>query len=115
MAETLKVLGQVFPSAATLTTLYTVPAATQTTVSTITACNHSNTTADTIRVSVQVAGAADATKQYLYGGSTAAGLSVAANDTFAATIGMTLATTDVVKCYSTNGTTSFNLFGAEIT
>lgn len=115
MAVTKKVLGQVMPTAATLTTLYTVPAATSATCSTITACNHSNTTADTIRVSVQIAGAADATKQYIFGGSTSAGLSVAANDTFAATFGITLAATDVVKCYSTNGTTSFNLFGAEET
>ena len=36
---TYKVLGQSNPSATTATTLYTVPAATQTIVSTITVCN----------------------------------------------------------------------------
>jgi hypothetical protein len=81
----------------------------------MTACNHSTSVVDQIRVSVQVAGAADATKQYIYGGSSGLGLTVALNDTFAATLGITLAATDVVKVYSVNGTTSFNLFGAEET
>jgi hypothetical protein len=37
------------------------------------------------------------------------------NNTYTATIGMSLATTDVVSCYSTNGTSSFNLFGVQLT
>ena len=39
MADDLKVLGQVDPSATTTTTLYTVPDMTQTTVSSIVAAN----------------------------------------------------------------------------
>ena len=110
MTDTFKVLGQSFPSAATLTTLYTVPALTSTTASSITVCNQSSTTADSFRISIQVAAAADTSKQYIY-----YNLPLAANDTFIATIGATLATTDVVKCYSSGGLSSFNLFGVEVT
>lgn len=110
MADTYKVLGQSFPTLATLTTLYTVPAATSTTASSIIICNQSTTAADTFRISIQIAAAADSSKQYLY-----YNLPIMPSDTFVATIGITLATTDVVKCYSTMGTSSFNLFGIEIT
>jgi hypothetical protein len=47
---------------------------------------------------------------YLYYDVTLAG-----NDTFIATIGITLATTDVVSVYATLATLSFNLFGQEST
>lgn len=114
MALTKKVLGQLFPTAATLTAAYTVPASTNTVVSTITACNHANVK-DTIRISVAVAGAANSDEQYIYGGDTSTGLEVNGKDTFAATVGITLEATDVIRVYSTNGTTSFNIFGAEET
>jgi len=42
-------------------------------------------------------------------------LPIEANDTFTATIGMTLATTDVVKVYAGTANVSFNLYGTEIT
>lgn len=108
MSDTVKVLGQVNPAATTLTTLYTVPGARTTTVSTLTACNQAAVAA-TFRVSVQVAAAADNAKQYLY-----YDLNLAANDTFAATLGITLAATDVVKVYASSATLSFNLFGVEV-
>lgn len=110
MTDTLKVLGQIFPSAATLTSLYTVPSLTSTTISSISICNQSGTTPDTIRISIQIAGAADTSKQYIY-----YNLPVGPYDNFTATVGFTLSTTDIVKCYSTNGTSSFNLFGVEVT
>ena len=109
MAQALKVLGQVNPAATTLTTLYTVPSATSTSVSSIVVCNQAASSA-TFRVSIQVAAAADNAKQYLYYDTT-----VAANDTFIATIGISLATTDVVKIYASTTTLSFSLFGVEIT
>jgi len=59
---------------------------------------------------VAVAGAALATKQYLY-----YDVAIGGNDTFMATIGITLATTDVVRVYATLATLSFNLFGIETT
>jgi hypothetical protein len=109
MAQILKNLGQVNPSATTLTTLYTVPAATSSVISSIIICNQAAADA-TFRISVQVAAAADNAKQYLYYDTT-----VEANDTFIATIGMTLATTDVVKVYASTGTLSFSAFGTENT
>ena len=109
MAETLKVLGQSAPTAANLTDAYTVPAATSAVVSTITVVNRS-VTATAFRVSVAVAGAGDAVAQYLY-----YDMPIDGNDSFAATIGITLATTDVVRVYATLATLSFSLFGTEVT
>lgn len=109
MADTLKVLGQSNPLAATATDLYTVPGATSTTASSISVCNQSNA-AGSFRVSVAVAGAAEVAKQFLY-----YDLAIAAKDTFIATIGLTLATTDVVRVYASHDAMSFNLFGVEIT
>lgn len=109
MAVTQKVLGQSKPSAATLTDLYTAPALTSATVSTIIVCNQS-ATPTSFRISVAPAGAGDTAAQYLY-----YDIAIAGNDTFAATIGITLATTDVVRVYNTLATCSFSLFGAETT
>lgn len=108
MATTLKVLGQSNPSATTLTTLYTVPAATSAVSSTITVCNRS-VTATTFRVAVRPAGAGISNEHYIY-----YDVAIAGNDTFAATLGISLATTDVVSVYATLATLSFNLFGTEI-
>lgn len=109
MAQTLKVLGQVNPAATTLTTLYTVPAATTTAVSSIIVCNEASSDA-TFRISVQIAGAADNAKQYVYYDTV-----VEANDTFIATVGLTLGATDVVKCYASTTTLAFSAMGAENT
>jgi len=108
MADAAKILGQSNPAAATPTDLYTVPAATQTTVSTIVVTNRS-ATATTFRISVAVAGAVAADQQFLY-----YDIEIPGNDTFAATLGITLAATDVVRCYATLATLSFNLFGVEV-
>jgi hypothetical protein len=110
MTDTLLVLGQAYPTAATNTPLYTVPALTSTTCSTLVICNQSTTAADSVNVAVQVAGAALTNKQYII-----YQMPMQPNNTYTATIGMSLATTDVVSCYSTNGTSSFNIFGVQIT
>lgn len=109
MPVTQKVLAQGFPSATVLTDTYTVGGATQATVSSITVCNQSSTP-DVFSVSVAVAGASDTPAQYIY-----SDIVIPGNDTFTATLGITLAATDVVRCLSQNGTTSFNLFGVEST
>lgn len=109
MPTAYKVLGQSAPSAATATTLYTAPAATSTIISTINAVNTHASTTDTIRIAVRPAGAALANQHYIV-----FGVSLSAGSTFTYTGGITLATTDVVTVYSTNGTTSFNAFGSEI-
>lgn len=105
---TYKILGQVAPSATTETDLYTAPGG-QIIVSTLVICNRS-ATQTTFRVSISAGGGATATKDYLY-----YDLLLGGNDTFAATIGMTLSTGDVIRVYAGAATLSFNLFGQEIT
>ena len=108
MATTYKVLGQSNPSATTATTLYTVPASTSTVVSTISICNQAATSAS-YRIAVRPAGATLAAQHYL-----AYDIAIAANDTTALTLGVTLATTDVVTVYASSATVSFSAFGSEI-
>lgn len=108
MADAFKILGQSAPVAATLTDLYTVPALTKTTVSTLTVCNRS-ATATTFRVSVATAGVIDATSQYIYYDQVIDG-----NSTYGITIGITLATTDKIRVYSTLATVTFCAFGVEV-
>lgn len=109
MALTYKVLGQVNPSATTETTLYTVPASTSTVASSVVICNQAAAAA-TFRVYVRVAGAAANAKQYIFYDTSLAG-----NATTIATLGLTLATTDVVSVYASTATMSFQLFGQERT
>ena len=108
MPTTYKVLGQVAPSATTLTTLDTVPSATSAVVSTIAVCNRAATSA-TYRIAIRPAGAAIANEHYIAYDST-----VAANDTTMLTIGITLAATDVISVYASSANLSFNAFGSEI-
>lgn len=104
-----KVLGQSAPSAATATTLYTVPASTDSIVSTINVVNTHASTTDVIRIAVRPAGAVLATQHYIV-----YGLSLSAGATFTYTGGITLDATDVVTVYSTSGISSFSAFGSEI-
>ena len=108
MPTAYKVLGQSIPAAITNTTLYTVPAATSAVASTLSICNQGVST--TVNVAVRPAGATLATSQYLIYQAT-----VNQYDTLFLTLGVTLATTDVVTIYSGTATVSFSLFGSEIT
>lgn len=107
MADVIKVLGQAAPSTATTTDLYAVPDLNQTTVSSLVVCNRTGG-ALTFRVSIHVAGASADNKQYLYYDK-----SVAANDTFSAVLGLTLAQSDEVKVRPSADGLSFNMFGVE--
>lgn len=108
MADVLKVLGQVALAATTLTDVYTVPDDRKATVSSVVICNR-GAAAAAFRIAVAVAGAADATKQYLY-----YDLAIPAKDTFIATIGATLGASDVLRAYSDLATVSVNVFGVEV-
>lgn len=101
-----KVLGQVNPGATTATTLYTVPADLSTVGSTLTVCNQGAT--GTYRIAVRPAGEVLAAKHYL-----AYDAGLAANSTDTWTIGLALATTDVVTVYASTANFSFVLFGDE--
>jgi len=109
MADNAKLLGQKNPLAATLTDLYPVPALTGTVVSSIVVANRS-ATATSFRISVADAGAVDSLEQYLY-----YDIAIPGNETFVATIGATLETTDIIRVYATLATLSFNAFGIEST
>lgn len=113
MSLSYKVLGQVYPSANSLTTLCTV-ASTYSVISSIVVCNQSTAATDYFRISIAVGGASDSQKQYIYGGSTGMGLSLTANNTFVATLGLTLVSGDVIRVLSLNGTSSFSVFGSQI-
>jgi glucose-6-phosphate dehydrogenase assembly protein OpcA len=102
-----KVLGQVNPSATTATTLYTVPSAKSAVVSSLTICNQAATAA-TFRIAVRPAGATLAAVHYV-----AYDVTVGASDTTALTLGITLATTDVVTVYASTATLSFHAYGDE--
>lgn len=108
MPAAYKVLGQSNPSAATLTALYTVPAATSAVASTLAVCNQGAAT--TYRVAVRPAGATVAAQHYVVFDAP-----VSANDSVFLTLGISLATTDVVSVYAGTATLSFSLFGSEIT
>lgn len=108
MATTYKVLGQSNPSATTNTTLYTVPSATSTVVSSIIICNQTASAA-TYRIAVRPAGAAAAAQHWIVYGAT-----VAASDSTVLTLGLTLATTDVITVYASSANLSFSAYGSEI-
>jgi hypothetical protein len=108
MANTYKVLGQVAPSATTATTAYTCPSATQTVISSIVVANRAATSA-TYRISVRPNGATQANEHYI-----AYDITIAANDSIALTLGITIDASDVVTVYASSANLSFNLFGSEI-
>lgn len=109
MAETLKVLGQSVPTASTLTALYIVPGSTSAVVSSIIICNQNSSTTIKFRISLAKSGAADTPAQYIY-----YDLPLIANDTFIATVGISLAATDVVRIQSDTANVSFNILGVEV-
>ena len=109
MATAYKVLGTSNPAATTATTLYTVPAATSTIVSTINICNQA-ATSGTFRLAVRPAGATLANSHYI-----AYDTPIPGNDSIALTMGITLATTDVITVYASSANMSFIAFGTEIT
>jgi glucose-6-phosphate dehydrogenase assembly protein OpcA len=109
MATTYKVLGQSAPGATTATTLYTVPSATSTVISTLVVANRAATAA-TYRIAVRPGGASLANQHYL-----AFDVTVGGADSTTLTLGITLAATDVVTVFASTANLSFNLFGSEIT
>jgi len=112
MPTTYKILGQVAPLATTDTLLYVVPGSTQTIVSSIIVCNRGTTEA-TFRVRVAPNGAVAANSQYVY-----YDVPIAMNDTFIATVGITMDPSDTINVYA-GGTGSSNLtfqvYGSELT
>ena len=108
MAETIKVLGQSAPSATTDTDLYTVPGASSAIISTIVIANRDNADA-TYNIAVRPSGATIANEHYL-----AFNVTVGGNDSTSLTLGITMASTDVLTVQASNDNLTFNAFGSEI-
>jgi len=108
VASVYKVLAQSNPSANTLTTAYTVPADRSTVVSSAVITNFGPSPAS-YRIAIRPAGAAITQPMYI-----AYEVTVPALDAISLTLGLTLATTDVISVYSSSGLVNFNIFGSEI-
>lgn len=102
-----KVLGQSNPAATTLTSLYTVPSAKEVVVSSISVANLTATAA-TFRLAVRPAGASIANQHYI-----GYDITVGASDSTIITVGLTLATTDVLSVYASTANVAFQAFGDE--
>ena len=103
--NTYKVLGQLNPSANTLSDLYTAP--TSTVCSTLAVCNQGLTT--TIRVAVRVSGLTLASYHYIIYDTV-----LNSNDSMFLTLGISLAATDILSVYAGTSNVSFSLFGTEV-
>ena len=103
-----KVLGQSAPAATTATNIYTVPASTETVISTIIIANRA-ASAGTFRLSVRPDGATQTDAMYC-----AYDVPIAANDSTTLTLGITLDAADVITLYCSSADMSVNVFGTEI-
>jgi hypothetical protein len=101
-----KVLGQL-AATTSATAVYTVPSSTETVVSTITVANRS-ASARTYRIILRPNDEALADKHYL-----AFDVAIAANDTTALTLGITMDATDKLYVSGSTNDLTFNVFGSE--
>ena len=109
MAEVIKMLAQL-DVPASLTDLYTVPAATSTVISSIVIANRSGSTR-TFTLKGAIGGAADAAGQNLY-----PAVPLTKNNTFVTTIGICMAATDKLRIMAdAAGALSVTVFGTEYT
>ena len=104
-----KVLGQANPvTTGTLTSLYSVPAATHAFCSTLSICNQ-GAIATLVRVSVQPNGQSIESKHYIVYDHT-----IQPNDSLFLTIGIALDEADEVNVQASTTSVSFSLFGSTI-
>lgn len=108
MALTYKVLGQSNPAGNTATTLYTVPSSTSTVLSTLSICNQAASNGS-FRIAIRPSGDTLANQHYISYDTV-----IPNNDTIFFTIGLTLATTDIITVYANNASMSFHVYGSEI-
>jgi hypothetical protein len=108
MARSYKILGQQNPAASTNTLLYSVPAATEAVVSTLSISNLTASAA-TYRIATIPSGETLSNKHYLAFNTT-----IPALDTVAVTLGLTLASSGSIVVFSSSASTAFSAFGSEI-
>lgn len=103
-----KVLGQLAAAATTEEALYAVPASSSTVVSTIVIANR-GATATTYRLAVKPTAATTlANVHYI-----AYDVAIAANDSVALTLGLSLASGNAIRTYAGNANLTFSAFGSE--
>jgi len=104
-----KVLGRKAAAATTAEELYATPASSSAVVSTIVVANRS-AAAKTYRIAVKPAtGTTLANEHYL-----AYDVAIAANDSTALTLGITLAASNVIVTYASAADLTFTAFGSEL-
>jgi hypothetical protein len=103
-----KVLGQSAPGATTATDMYTVPSAKETIISTLAVCNRTQGEIK-YRIAIRPAGATLANTHYISFDAPAAG-----QDTTFITVGLTMATTDVLTVYAAANGLTFSAYGTEM-
>jgi len=105
-----KILGRKASAATTLEELYAVPASSAAVVSTIIIANRS-ASARTYRIAVKpTSGTSIADEHYI-----AYDVAIAANDSTALTLGVTLAATNVIHVYASAASSlTFQAFGSEL-
>lgn len=108
MANAYKVLAQSSPSANADTDIYTVPATTETVISTIVVANRDSSPA-TYRIAIRPDGESLSNKHYV-----AYDVSVGISDSTALTLGITMNVDDVLTVRASTANLSFNVFGSEI-
>lgn len=108
MATFYKVLGQLAPSAATATTLYTVPSATQVVISSLVVTNR-GASSGTYRIAIRPNGATLSAEHFI-----ANDVTLGANSFVSLTLGLTIDSSDVVTVQASTADFSFNAFGSEI-
>jgi hypothetical protein len=108
MPTVYKVLGQSAPGATTNTDVYTVPANTQTVISTIVVANRASTDA-TYRIAVRPNAATLANQHYI-----AFDVTVGGGDSTNLTLGLTVDAADVITVFASTANLSFNVYGTEI-
>lgn len=109
MATNYKILGQLAAGSAIYETVYEVPSATEAVVSTIVVANIT-ASAKTYRLAVVPNGTAVTDQHFL-----AYDVAIAANDSTALTLGITLDATDTIRAYASAGSAiTFTAFGSEL-
>ena len=108
MAQVYKILAQSGPVATTNTDLYTVPAGTQTVVSTLTAVNRSSSVTTSYRLAVVPSGETLEDKHYI-----AYDAPLSPLDSATISVGITLGAGDKIICYVSAENITFNVFGVQ--
>tara|TARA_E500000318_G_C3501959_1_gene188742 strand:+ start:549 stop:878 length:330 start_codon:yes stop_codon:yes gene_type:complete len=108
MATDYKILGQHNSSANLIADVYTVPAANQSVLSSITVCNQTAVNAS-YSIAIAPNGEAANDKHFIVRGGV-----VPQADAIGIVLGLTLDAADVVRCNTNTSNVSFSIFGSEV-